>query len=158
MGNFEVISGTKSRIAETENFSDRLLYCYETPTPMFGDVGCAQTNAEGVAIIDIDPVFAETISTGTEYQVFLQKEGPGDLWIQEKDESYFVVRGTPELKFSWELKCSQKHFEHLRLEEETQRTMVSKDINNVENDYSDIIDGLVNDYDTEMEELINESN
>lgn len=158
LGNFEVISGTKSRIAETQNFSDRLLYCYETPTPMFGDVGCAQTNAEGVTIIDIDPVFAETISTGTEYQVFLQKEGPGDLWIQEKDESYFVVRGTPELKFSWELKCSQKHFEHLRLEEETQRTMVSKDINNAENDYSDIIDGLVNDYDTEMEELINESN
>lgn len=158
LGNFEVMSGTKSRVAETQNFSDRLLYCYETPTPMFGDVGCAQTNAEGVAIIDIDPVFAETISTGTEYQVFLQKEGPGDLWIQEKDESYFVVRGTPELKFSWELKCSQKHFEHLRLEEETQRTMVSKDINNAENDYSDIIDGLVNDYDTEMEELISESN
>lgn len=158
LGNFEVMSGTKSRVAETQNFFDRLLYCYETPTPMFGDVGCAQTNEEGVAIIDIDPVFAETISTGTEYQVFLQKEGPGDLWIQEKDESYFVVRGTPELKFSWELKCSQKHFEHLRLEEETQRTMVSKDINNAENDYSDIIDGLVNDYDTEMEELINESN
>ena len=158
LGNFEVMSGTKSRVAETQNFSDRLLYCYETPTPMFGDVGCAQTNEEGVAIIDIDPVFAETISTGTEYQVFLQKEGPGDLWIQEKDESYFVVRGTPELKFSWELKCSQKHFEHLRLEEETQRTMVSKDINNAENDYSDIIDGLINDYDTEMEELINESN
>ena len=157
LGNFEVMSGTKSRVAETQNFSDRLLYCYETPTPMFGDVGCAQTNAEGVAIIDIDPVFAETISTGTEYQVFLQKEGPGDLWIQEKDESYFVVRGTPELKFSWELKCSQKHCEHLRLEEETQRTMVSKDINNAENDYSDIIDGLVNDYDTEMEELLNES-
>ena len=44
------------------------------------------------------------------------------------------------------------------MEEETQRTMVSKDINNAENDYSDIIDGLVNDYDTEMEELINESN
>lgn len=42
--------------------------------------------------------------------------------------------------------------------QETQRTMVSKDINNAENDYSDIIDGLVNDYDTEMEELINESN
>lgn len=158
LGNFEVMSGTKSRVAETQNFFDRLLYCYETPTPMFGDVGCAQTNEEGVAIIDIDPVFAETISTGTEYQVFLQKEGPGDLWIQEKDESYFVVRGTPELKFSWELKCSQKHFEDLRLEEETQRTMVSKDINNAENDYSDIIDGLVNDYDTEMEELINESN
>ena len=158
LGNFEVMSGTKSRVAETQNFFDRLLYCYETPTPMFGDVGCAQTNEEGVTIIDIDPVFAETISTGTEYQVFLQKEGPGDLWIQEKDESYFVVRGTPELKFSWELKCSQKHFEHLRLEEETQRTMVSKDINNAENDYSDIIDGLVNDYDTEMEELINESN
>ena len=35
-GNLEV-RGTKSRVARTENFSDRLLYCYETPTPMFGD-------------------------------------------------------------------------------------------------------------------------
>ena len=128
-------------------------------TPMFGDVGCAQTNAEGVAIIDIDPVFAETIGTGTEYQVFSQKNEAWEICgYRKKTNPISSVKGTPELKFSWELKCSQKHFEHLRLEEETQRTMVSKDINNAENDYSDIIDGLVNDYDTEMEELINESN
>ena len=33
------ISGSKSRIATTENYNQRLLYCYETPTPTFGDIG-----------------------------------------------------------------------------------------------------------------------
>ena len=70
-GNLEV-RGTKSRVARTENFSDRLLYCYETPTPMFGDLGCGTTNDRGIAIVDIDPAFSETINSGIEYQVFLQ--------------------------------------------------------------------------------------
>ncbi len=157
MGNFEVIYGTKSRVAETKSFSDRLLYCYETPTPLFGDLGCGKTNDEGISIIDIDPIFSETISSDAEYQVFLQKEGPGDIWIDTKESEYFIVKGTPNLKFSWEIKCLQRNFEHLRLNEDTQSTMVSRDIVSAENDLNNIIDGIATDYDKEMEELINES-
>ena len=157
MGNFQVIYGTKSRVAETKNFSDRLLYCYETPTPLFGDLGCGRTNDKGIAIIDIDPIFAETVSAGAEYQVFLQKEGSGDIWIEEKEQEYFVVKGTPNLKFSWEIKCMQKGFEHLRLNEESQIPTVSKDITNYEKDSENIINTILYDYDKEMEELINES-
>lgn len=157
MGNFQVIYGTKSRVAETKSFSDRLLYCYETPTPLFGDLGCGRTNDKGIAIIDIDPIFAETVSTGAEYQVFLQKEGSGDIWIEEKEQEYFVVKGTPNLKFSWEIKCMQKGFEHLRLNEESQIPTVSKDITNYEKDSKNIINTTLYDYDKEMEELINES-
>lgn len=157
MGNFQVIYGTKSRVAETKSFSDRLLYCYETPTPLFGDLGCGRTNDKGIAIIDIDPIFAETVSTGAEYQVFLQKEGSGDIWIEEKEQEYFVVKGTPNLKFSWEIKCMQKGFEHLRLNEESQIPTVSKDITNYEKDSENIINTTLYDYDKEMEELINES-
>lgn len=157
MGNFEVIYGTKSRVAETKSFSDRLLYCYETPTPLFGDLGCGKTNDEGISIIDIDPIFSETISSDAEYQVFLQKEGPGDIWIDTKESEYFIVKGTPNLKFSWEIKCLQRNFEHLRLNEDTQSTMVSRDIVSAENDLKNIIDGIATDYDKEMEELINES-
>lgn len=157
MGNFQVIYGTKSRVAETKSFSDRLLYCYETPTPLFGDLGCGRTNDKGIAIIDIDPIFAETVSAGAEYQVFLQKEGSGDIWIEEKEQEYFVVKGTPNLKFSWEIKCMQKGFEHLRLNEESQIPTVSKDITNYEKDSENIINTTLYDYDKEMEELINES-
>ena len=157
MGNFQVIYGTKSRVAETKNFSDRLLYCYETPTPLFGDLGCGRTNDKGIAIIDIDPIFAETVSADAEYQVFLQKEGSGDIWVEEKEQEYFVVKGTPNLKFSWEIKCMQKGFEHLRLNEESQIPTVSKDITNYEIDSENIINTTLYDYDKEMEELINES-
>lgn len=156
-GNLEV-RGTKSRVARTENFSDRLLYCYETPTPMFGDLGCGKTNDRGIAIVDIDPAFSETINSGIEYQVFLQKEEDGDIWIEEKDTEYFMVKGTPNLKFSWELKCIQKHYEHLRLDEKEVQEAAQKDNRDAKKDYDIIIDTVVEDYDKEMEELINESN
>lgn len=156
-GNLEV-RGTKSRVARTENFSDRLLYCYETPTPMFGDLGCGKTNDRGIAIVDIDPAFSETINSGIEYQVFLQKEGDGDIWIEEKDAEYFMVKGTPNLKFSWEAKCIQKSFEHLRLDEKEVQEAAQKDARDAQKDYNIIIDTIVEDYDKEMEELINESN
>ena len=157
LGNFKVESGSKSRIANTRNFGKRLLYCYETPTPMFGDMGCASTNEKGIAIIDIDPIFYETVNTNIEYQVFLQKEGQGDLWVEEKDPNYFIVNGTPNLKFSWEAKCIQKEFESLRMENEDLESSVSKDIWNAENDITKEIEINVIDYDKEMEELINES-
>lgn len=114
--NFEV-SGTKSRRATTDNYSDRLLYCYETPTPLFGDIGEATLDEEGICYVDIDDIFSETIADKVEYQVFLQKEGEGDCWIAEKDPRYFVIEGTPSLKVAWELKAKQKDYENLRLEQ-----------------------------------------
>lgn len=110
------VRGRKNRVVETDDYSNRLLYSYETPSPMFGDVGEAITDEDGLAYVSIDDIFAETVSSKIEYQVFLQKEGPGDIWVEEKNASYFVVKGTPDLKFSWELKGIQKDFEAERLE------------------------------------------
>ena len=109
-------SGTKSRIVKTENYSRRLQYCYEMATPMFGDLGEGVTDENGECCVSLDDVFAETVATGIEYQVFLQKEGPGDIWVGEKCPSYFIVRGTENLKFAWEIKAKQKDFECMRLE------------------------------------------
>lgn len=89
---------------------------------------------------------------------FLQKEGDGDIWIAEKDTEFFMVRGTPNLKFSWEVKCIQKNFEHLRLDEKEVQEAAQKDARDTQKDYNIIIDTVVEDYDKEMEELINESN
>lgn len=116
-GDFYVQNGTKSRIAETKNYDDRALYCYETPTPLFGDIGEAQLDEEGVCYVDIDDIFSETIASRAEYQVFLQKEGEGDCWIADKQSRYFVIQGTPDLKVAWELKAKQKDYENYRLEQ-----------------------------------------
>lgn len=109
-------SGTKSRLVKTENYDDRLHYCYEMPSPLFGDIGEGRTDDDGLCCISIDDIFSETVRTDMQYQVFLQKEGQGDLWVEEKTPTYFVVRGTPELSFAWEIKCHQRGYETERLD------------------------------------------
>lgn len=108
--------GTKNRLVATKDYDDRLLYCYEMPSPMFGDIGEAVLDESGECLIDIDDIFNETVTTAIEYQVFLQKEGQGDCWIEEKKSSYFVIKGTPNLKVAWEIKAKQRDYEYERLE------------------------------------------
>ena len=114
-------TGTKNRVVPTENYSNRLQYCYETASPMFGDIGEGITDENGECIVEIGDIFTETVRTRIEYQVFLQKEGEGDLWIEKKEENYFIVHGTPNLKFAWELKAKQKDYEYVNLEEDVDR-------------------------------------
>ena len=121
-GNFHVYggdmyaSGSKSRVVDTDNFGEVLQYCYETPTPMFGDIGTGQTDESGKCYIYFDPVFQETVSADYTYCVFLQKEGKGDIWVSEKTADYFLVEGTPNLAFSWEAKVKQRDYEYRRLD------------------------------------------
>lgn len=108
--------GSKSRLAKTKNYSGRLLYCYETAKPYFGDIGEATLDEDGVCYIFVDDIFMETINTECQYQVFLQKYGQGDVWVEERKPNYFLIRGTPHLKFGWELKARQMGFEMERME------------------------------------------
>ena len=111
------VAGTKSREAETKDYGDRLLYSYEMPSPMFGDVGEGKIGEDGIAYITIDPIFSETINL-SQYQIFLQKYGLGEIYVLERNFLYFVVKGTPGLSFGWELKAKQKGFEQQRLDKD----------------------------------------
>ena len=111
------VTGTKSRQVDTDNYSNRLLYAYETPTPLFGDVGSGVIGDDGFCYVEIDDIFSETVRADLAYQVFLQKCGEGDCWIEEKHSAYFVVQGTPNLAFDWELKVRQAGYEILRMEQ-----------------------------------------
>ena len=73
---------------------------------MFGDVGEAIIGDDGLCYVTIDPIFAQTITTDN-YQVFLQRYGAGDCWVQERKCGWFVVSGTPGLAFGWEIKGKQ---------------------------------------------------
>lgn len=115
--NFSVGSGSsKSKIIKTKNDGNRLVYCYETATPYYGDIGFGRLDLQGECIISIDDILEEGFAK-IEYAVFLQKEGPGDLWVDEKENTYFIVKGTPNLKFSWEVKAAQIGFEEHRLDD-----------------------------------------
>lgn len=123
-------SGTKSRIVETDNYSDRLLYCYETPSPLFGDIGEGVIADDGNCYISIDPIFSETISTN-QYQVFLQKYGQGECYVKERHGAYFVVSGTPGLQFAWEIKAKQLDFMQKRIDRKMDDVDISNAINYV---------------------------
>lgn len=110
------VDGTKNRIVKTQNYQQRLQYCYEMPSPMFGDIGSGKTDESGECYIFIDDIFRETIDTDCQYQVFLQKYGQGDLWIEERNSDYFLVKGTPNLSFGWEMKARQLGYDIERLE------------------------------------------
>ncbi len=109
-------SGKKNRVIDTEDYATRLQYSYEMSAPLFGDIGQAQTDENGECYIYLNDIFSETVSTQIEYQVFLQKEGKGDVWVEEKTWQYFVVKGTENLKFAWEIKAKQKQYEYDYLE------------------------------------------
>ena len=108
------VSGTKSRSVSTADYDEQLFYCYEMPTPFFGDIGESVISDDGTCMIDIDDIFQESANVGIKYYVFLQREGDGDCWVAEKEQNYFIVKGTPGLKFSFEIKARQAKYEHMR--------------------------------------------
>lgn len=112
------VSGTKSRIAKTKSYYNRLLYCYEMPSPIFGDVGHGIIGEDGLCYVDIDQVFFETIDTEQSYQVFLQSYSEHNVYVSEKQQGYFVVKGEPNTEFDWEMKAKQLDFPIERLEEQ----------------------------------------
>lgn len=108
------VTGTKSIVAKTQNYGSQAFYCYETPTPTLGDFGGSVIGEDGLAVILIDDIFRECTDTEIEYFVFLQREGAGEAWVSEKTDTYFSVRGTPGLRFAWELKARQLNKEYIR--------------------------------------------
>ena len=137
------VDGTKNRRVRTEDYGDRLLYCYETATPMFGDIGEGVIGEDGLAYIQLDPTFLETVTT-SQYQIFLQKYGDGDLYIKERHESYFIVSGTAGLAFGWETKAKQRDYENYRLENKKDEIDIeSEDYGTISESY---LSKSVNDY------------
>ena len=124
-------TGSKHRVVRTQDYGERLLCCYETPSPMFGDIGAAQIDETGKCLIFIDEKFAQTIDLEYLYDVFLTKYGPGDCYVSERTVSYFIVEGTKNLKFAWEIKTIQRDYENLRLEEHTHEKNDTDSIYNV---------------------------
>ena len=104
-----IVDGSKNRCIK-----GRLLYAVEASEPFFADVGEGQIGENGKCVIKIDSVF-KTVVDLEGYQVFIQKYGQGDCWV-ERQKTQFTVHGTPGLSFGWELKAHQFDHDGKRLE------------------------------------------
>lgn len=152
---FRVSSGyTKSKVEDTDDFGTRALYSYEMPSPIYGDMGTGETDDSGECYVALDPIFEETIERGVEYCVFLQSEADGKLWIDEKRPEYFVVKGDPGIRFSWEVKAVQAGLAGIRLEEDDHTEIESS--SDITRKTALVHAGALDDFINEQEEILNE--
>ena len=140
-GNLRV-TGTKNRLIETQSFGDLCLNAYETTGSWFGDLGRGIIDNTGACYIYFDPKFIEVVNTNFDYNVFLQKYGQGDLWVEDRQHDYFVVKGTPNLEFAWEAKCKQRGYETDRLEETYEKCRAVNYIDVIPEEDESYLDGL----------------
>lgn len=145
------VRGTKKRILPTKNYGTQAFYCYEMASPMFGDIGEASVSEDGTCLIDIDDIFQESTNVRIEYYVFLQKEGDGDCWVDKKEQTYFTVKGTPGLKFAFEIKARQADYEHMRFADASETAYDRAiDTDMPEPDYSKSLEISEPDYEKEL--------
>lgn len=116
-GNFKV-NGTKNRVVDTDGFGRVCLSAYETAGSYFGDLGNGILDEEVICYIFFDKCFLSTVNTEFDYFVMLQKYGQGDVWVEKREKDYFIVKGTPNLQFGWEVKCKQIGYEVDNLRED----------------------------------------
>ena len=89
---------------------------YETAEYYFGDIGESQTDKQGVKIINLDPLFLETVNTNVPYQVFLSSYDDAKVWVFARNNNMFIVKSDkPNVKFAWEIKAKRKDYENVRL-------------------------------------------
>lgn len=145
------VRGTKKRILSTKDYGTQAFYCYEMASPIFGDIGEASISEDGTCLIDIDDIFQESTNVGIEYYVFLQKEGDGDCWVDKKEQTYFIVKGTPGLKFAFEIKARQADYEHMRFADASEMAYDRAiDTDMPEPDYGESLEVSEPDYEKEL--------
>jgi hypothetical protein len=92
-----------------------LLYAEESSEVWFADYGFGRLQ-NGRAIVPIDSLFAQTVSLQQPYHVFLQAYGDSALYVSNRTNTYFEVRGAADIEFSYRLVAKRLGFEGKRLD------------------------------------------
>ena len=115
-GNFIVGNGyRKNCMQKTEHYGNRLINAYETAEYYYGDIGENEVK-NGICKVEIEPIFSECVNLKVGYQVFLSPYGEGNIFVSERTEDYFIVKGDG-IPFCYEIKAKRRGFENTRLEQ-----------------------------------------
>ncbi len=112
-----VASGLKSAVVRTADGS-RLLYSEEATEVWFADYGFGELQ-NGLAIISIDPIFAQTVNLEEPYHVFIQVYGNAEVYVANRTSTQFQVHlrdGDPNVEFSYRIVAKRLEYEGQRLE------------------------------------------
>jgi hypothetical protein len=101
------------------------LYSMASPQSWHEDFGSGQL-VSGRITVALEPTFAQTVNTGTEYHVFLTPEGDcRGLYVSSKTPNGFEVRelggGNSSVAFSYRIVALRRGYETVRLEDQTAR-------------------------------------
>jgi hypothetical protein len=112
-----VAGGSKNAVVRTADGS-RLLYSEESSEVWFSDYGFGQLE-DGVAVVPIDPVFAQTVNLAEPYHVFVQVYGVAEVYVTNRTPTQFEVQllaGDAAAEFSYRLVAKRLGYEDARLE------------------------------------------
>jgi len=100
-------------------------YSVQSPENWMEDFGSGAIE-RGVAVVNIDPAFAETVTGDASYHVFITPNGDAEaLYVINKTATSFEVReskgGTSSLTFDYRIVAKRRGFEAQRLTDVTER-------------------------------------
>lgn len=105
--------------AKTSEPSFRSLTAISSPGAWFEDFGTGSV-WKGEAIVEVEPLFAQTVNLDAGYHVFLTPMGDCSLYVAEQAPSWFAVRavgGVPcSVDFHYRVVARQRGSEEVRLE------------------------------------------
>ena len=117
-------TGSKSAVVPVDAGSRMVaLYAVEAPDNWFEDIGSGQL-ANGSAVVQLEPTFAQTVNSEVEYHVFLTPNGDcKGLYVANKTAGSFEVRelggGKASVGFDYRIVARRKGYEEIRMADKT---------------------------------------
>nr|WP_255723594.1 phage tail protein [Sporosarcina sp. ACRSL] len=114
VGDFNVQGSKNASVSTSQGMVN--VSAYETAEYYFGDIGRGEVT-DGECVIHIDSLFAETVNTDIQYEVFLTPYGKGQIYVDPDGMTpdSFTVKGD-DIPFAYEIKAKRKGYEDVRLE------------------------------------------
>jgi hypothetical protein len=117
----QTVVGTKSAVVTLSDNRRVKLYAVESPENWFEDFGRGELRG-GVAVMALDPTFAQTVNTSMAYHVFVTPRGNcRGLYVTNAGLRSFEVReldgGTSNIAFDYRIVARRRGYETVRLEE-----------------------------------------
>jgi len=129
---FLFCSGGHNIVVSVDNSQRQVaLHAVESPQNWFEDLGSGRLES-GVGRITLEPTFAQTVNTGSDYHVFLTPEGEcRGLYVSNKSATGFEVHelggGQSNVSFSYRIVALRRGYENVRLEDQTEMVAKVKD-------------------------------
>lgn len=115
-------TGSKPATVQTQSYGNRNLYSDESAEIYFFDRGFG-TLTNGSCVIDLDPMFLETVTINDSYPMLVQITLTADckgVFVSEKTGGSFTVTelqgGISNATFDWEVCAKRKGYEDIRME------------------------------------------